>query len=142
MKRHHALVLFVCAAILLSGAAAQAFNNPIRTPGQDPSVVYYNGAYYMAQSDGRINVIRSTTLAGLGSGTSVTVWTAPAGPPGPRPSWRAGVAPTPESSGGYGGKAPGSAAVRGSGDTARASSPPDAARSAGTRRTPDTGRAR
>ncbi len=74
------VVVFTYALFLLAylPARVHAFNNPIRTPGQDPSVVYYNGAYYMAQSDGRINVIRSTTLTGLGSGTAVTVWTPPA----------------------------------------------------------------
>jgi GH43 family beta-xylosidase len=68
--------------LLLTGAPAMAetFANPIVPAGQDPSVVSYDGYYYMAQSisgDTAIAITKSRTLTGLGSGAKVTVWSHP-----------------------------------------------------------------
>lgn len=54
-------------------AAKGMFINPLMS-GQDPSVVYRDGFYYLVQSDGDIWVTKSATLTGLGSGTRVKVW--------------------------------------------------------------------
>jgi GH43 family beta-xylosidase len=72
------------AALLLSLAGtstADTFYNPIVQAGQDPSVVQFNGYYYLVQSINgatALEVTKSRTLTGLASGTRVTVWTRPA----------------------------------------------------------------
>jgi GH43 family beta-xylosidase len=51
--------------------------NPIKSRGQDPSVVYANGFYYLVQSengDKELYVYKSPTRSGLASGTRVRVW--------------------------------------------------------------------
>jgi GH43 family beta-xylosidase len=74
--------LFLAALLLLSGTSpADTFYNPIVQAGQDPSVVQFNGYYYLVQSinsDTAIAVTKSRTLTGLASGTRVTVWNRPA----------------------------------------------------------------
>jgi hypothetical protein len=56
--------------------SSQAFTNPIRNPGADPSVVVSNGEYYMTISGGtHIAITRSSTLGGLLNGETKTVWT-------------------------------------------------------------------
>ncbi len=70
-------------ALLCLSAAAGAgptFYNPIVAAGQDPSVLFYNGYYYLAQSSSgvSITVTKSRTLTGLAAGTTVTVWSRPA----------------------------------------------------------------
>ncbi|GHO49279.1 family 43 glycosylhydrolase [Ktedonospora formicarum] len=60
--------------------AACTMQNPIVSPGQDPSIWYANGLYYLVQSDGTSIWIRaSTNLGGLGSAQNTRIWTAPAG---------------------------------------------------------------
>ncbi|WP_257450370.1 family 43 glycosylhydrolase [Archangium lipolyticum] len=74
-------VPLLTAMLLLAGSSsAQTFYNPIVAAGQDPSIVQYNGYYYLVQSingDTAIAVTRSRTLTGLASGSKVTVWTRP-----------------------------------------------------------------
>ena len=58
--------------------------NPIKPRGQDPSVVYKDGFYYLVQSesgDKELYVYKSPTLTGLASGTRVRVWSGPASGP-------------------------------------------------------------
>jgi GH43 family beta-xylosidase len=58
--------------------------NPIKPRGQDPSVVYRDGFYYLVQSengDKELYVYKSPTLSGIASGTRVRVWTGPASGP-------------------------------------------------------------
>ncbi|GAB6032309.1 hypothetical protein CHUAL_010947 [Chamberlinius hualienensis] len=58
-----------------------AFYNPIVSQGQDPSVKYYNGNYYLTQSrDNGIVVVRSPKLEDLGNpAETVKVWNAGSG---------------------------------------------------------------
>jgi GH43 family beta-xylosidase len=54
---------------------AASFTNPIRSPGQDPSVVYQDGFYSLVQSDGgSLYVYRASTLGGLANAPAVRVW--------------------------------------------------------------------
>ena len=75
-----ALRVLSVALLCLSTAASAGptFYNPTVAAGQDPSVLFHNGYYYLAQSNGiAITVSKSRTLSGLAAGTSVTVWTRP-----------------------------------------------------------------
>lgn len=57
-------------------AVAQTFSDPIRNPGADPHMVTTGGYYYLTNTQGTfISVTRSTTLGGLISGDTRTVWT-------------------------------------------------------------------
>ncbi len=73
--------LLAALLLLFAGPSwAQTFYNPIVAAGQDPSIVQYNGYYYLAESinsSTAIAVTKSRTLTGLASGTKVTVWTRP-----------------------------------------------------------------
>ncbi len=67
---------------LAAGAAAPAeppatFHNPLFPGGgQDPSIIRWNGAYYLVQSRGGvIRVFRSPTLTGFASAAGTVVWT-------------------------------------------------------------------
>src|SRR3712207_5000527 len=71
------LVLSSVAATPAFAASTTRFNNPIISSGADPSIVLYNGNYYLVQSDGDIWVTKSPTLTGLGSGLRVRVWDSP-----------------------------------------------------------------
>lgn len=56
------------------------FKNPVLDRGADPSVIFYNDAYYLVQSDNAsftIGLRRSETLNGLANAENVTVWAAP-----------------------------------------------------------------
>lgn len=57
-------------------APVPTFQNPLLPGGgQDPSIIRWNGNYYLVQSRGGVTrVFRSATLAGLGSATGVAVW--------------------------------------------------------------------
>ena len=73
---------FLTALLLLLActSTADTFYNPIVQAGQDPSVVQFNGYYYLVQSINgatALEVTKSRTLTGLASGTRVTVWTRP-----------------------------------------------------------------
>jgi len=55
---------------------AQTFQNPIRAGAADPAMVYYNGYYYLTYTNGpRLDIVKSSTIAGLSSTTATTVWT-------------------------------------------------------------------
>lgn len=70
----YTLPLSIVAAFYV--ALSQAFINPIRNPGADPSVVVANGKYYMTTSGGtHIAITRSLTLGGLLNGETKTVRT-------------------------------------------------------------------
>jgi len=76
-----ALLVAVLCLVGVSSADAATFYNPIVSAGQDPSVIQYNGYYYLAQSinsDTALAVTKSKTLTGLAGGTQVTVWNHPA----------------------------------------------------------------
>lgn len=51
----------------------QNFSNPIM-PGQDPSVVYRDGFYYLIQSEGSLVIRKSRTIAGLPDAPKAEVW--------------------------------------------------------------------
>jgi GH43 family beta-xylosidase len=66
------LILF---GVLQAGLVA-AFQNPIRNPGPDPSMVYADGMYYLTFTGyDHISITRSQTLAGLLNGETKTIWT-------------------------------------------------------------------
>jgi hypothetical protein len=81
----HFRMLALVLLITLAGATATPvfaasvtrFNNPIISSGADPSIVLYNGNYYLVQNDGDIWVTKSPTLTGLGSGLRIRVWDSP-----------------------------------------------------------------
>lgn len=57
---------------------AYTFRNPLLAQGQDPSVVYKDGAYYLVQSTGgNLTIAKSSTITGLGRAEPVTVYTPP-----------------------------------------------------------------
>src|SRR5215212_2513663 len=82
MKR---LLLCLLLIVTLAAFAAPAyaidctFMNPLLPLGQDPSVVYHDGFYYLVQSSGGLHITKSETLSGLGRAESVQVWTPPQG---------------------------------------------------------------
>ncbi|KAH7235421.1 glycosyl hydrolase [Fusarium tricinctum] len=52
-----------------------AFQNPIRKPGPDPSVVFANGFYHLTYTSyDHIEITRSKTLGGLLTGETKTIW--------------------------------------------------------------------
>lgn len=57
------------------------FLNPVLPQGQDPSVVYQDGYYYLVQSNGTLTITRSETMTGLGRAEPVTVFEPPRGQP-------------------------------------------------------------
>ncbi|KAK0100308.1 hypothetical protein ONS95_008266 [Cadophora gregata] len=66
------VISFIGALIPLS----TAFQNPIRAPGPDPSMVYADGHYYLTYTSyNSITITRSTTLSGLINGETKTIWT-------------------------------------------------------------------
>lgn len=82
------LLLLVCAIGLLSGGVSFTtlaeetcvFTNPIISAGQDPSVIFQDGYYYLVQSNaGQITIAKSATITGLGTAQSVPVFTPPTG---------------------------------------------------------------
>ncbi|GAB6026418.1 hypothetical protein CHUAL_012619 [Chamberlinius hualienensis] len=65
-------------AFFIFVSTSSAFYNPILTKGQDPSVKFYDGNYYLTQSvsDAIIVVMKSSRLENLGfPDENVTVWT-------------------------------------------------------------------
>jgi GH43 family beta-xylosidase len=54
----------------------QTFHNPIFPgTGQDPSILHWNGNYYLVQSHGGVvRIFRSPTLTGLRNATGVPIW--------------------------------------------------------------------
>lgn len=70
---------FALSVIPLIGALASlstAFQNPIRSPGPDPSMVYADGHYHLTYTSyNSITITRSPTLSGLLNGETKTIWT-------------------------------------------------------------------
>jgi len=63
-------------------AMSCAYKNPLVAKGQDPSVVYRDGFYYMVQSDaGGLQLKKSATLTGFSSAKNISIWTPPPGQP-------------------------------------------------------------
>ncbi|KAH8670712.1 hydrolase [Ilyonectria robusta] len=61
---------------VLCAASTQAFQNPIRNPGPDPSLVFADGNYHLTYTSyDRIQITRSATLGGLISGETKVIWT-------------------------------------------------------------------
>src|SRR5215213_5259930 len=75
------VVLMVSFGAGKAQAVSCAFRNPIIPQGQDPSVVYKDGFYYLVQSNGNLTIAKSPTISGLGSAQPVTVFTTPSGQP-------------------------------------------------------------
>lgn len=76
------VVSFTFLAPAPAGAIACSFKNPLIARGQDPSVVYHDGYYYLIQSDaGGLQLKKSATLTDLGSAPNVTIFTPPPGQP-------------------------------------------------------------
>jgi GH43 family beta-xylosidase len=72
------LALLLSSLLLLANRHARAtptIVNPIVAQGQDPSVVRWHDAYYLAQSDGAaLTITRATTLQGLGRATPTPIY--------------------------------------------------------------------
>lgn len=64
-----AIILYYSIDIIGQGIV----ENPLIT-GQDPSVVYHNGSFYLVQSEGNIVLRKSSTIAGLKSAPKVEIW--------------------------------------------------------------------
>ncbi|KAH6884558.1 glycosyl hydrolase [Thelonectria olida] len=61
---------------MLELASSIAFQNPIRNPGPDPSMVYADGYYHLTYTTyDHIEITKATTLAGLIDGETKTIWT-------------------------------------------------------------------
>ncbi|RSL84297.1 hypothetical protein CEP51_004007 [Fusarium floridanum] len=57
-------------------AGVQAFQNPIRRPGPDPSVVYADGYYHLTYTTySRIEITKAAKLGDLINGETKTIWT-------------------------------------------------------------------
>ncbi|KAK7420776.1 hypothetical protein QQX98_002580 [Neonectria punicea] len=60
----------------LYATGVQAFQNPIRKPGPDPSLVFADGQYHLTYTSyNHIEITRATTLGGLIDGETKTIWT-------------------------------------------------------------------
>jgi GH43 family beta-xylosidase len=74
------LMMAFCATLGIAAAAPQAraptFTNPIFPgTGQDPSVLRWQGRYYLVQSHGgTVRVFSAPTLTGLGTAQGIPVW--------------------------------------------------------------------
>jgi GH43 family beta-xylosidase len=87
--RYGLSAIFIMSTLLVSSAAfakthvAQAacsLHNPLVSQGQDPSIWYANGLYYLVQSDGRSIWIRAaSSLGALSNAQNIQVWSPPAG---------------------------------------------------------------
>lgn len=78
------LLLVLLSLVLLTpvGAIECAFTNPILMPGEDPSLVFHDGFYYLVQSDpGRLTIVKSPTLTDLDEAEPVVVFAPPPGKP-------------------------------------------------------------
>ncbi|HWZ36517.1 MAG TPA: glycoside hydrolase family 43 protein [Mucilaginibacter sp.] len=75
MKKVFLLAAF---SLILSGAFAQTFTNPILPSGADPWNIYKDGYYYYTNSAGHSLMIRKTKdLSELRSAETKVIWTAP-----------------------------------------------------------------
>ncbi|KAL3417492.1 glycosyl hydrolase family 43 protein [Phlyctema vagabunda] len=68
--------LLLLGGALQAGISSASYQNPIRNPGPDPSIVYADGMYYLTHTDyDFIGITRSRTLGGLATGEKKTIWT-------------------------------------------------------------------
>lgn len=86
MMKRWAPVLLVSLLCIIpfweTNAVDCVFRNPIIAQGQDPSVVFHDGYYYLAQSTaGKLTITKSATLTGLGKAEPVPVYEPPPGEP-------------------------------------------------------------
>src|SRR5258708_20135895 len=83
-------LLAMCCAVIMLALASSAlravtaiscvFKNSLIDRGQDPSVAYQDGYYYLVQSNGgNLEIRKSPTLTGLRSAQSIAVFTPPPG---------------------------------------------------------------
>lgn len=82
--RHLRWILIACLLAVVPVSPSEAlmdctFTNPLIERGQDPSVVYHDGYYYLVQSGDGLNIRRSETITGLASAEPVTVYRSPEG---------------------------------------------------------------
>ncbi len=61
-------------ALLATTAVGAEFSNPLLPRGQDPSVVFHEGQWWLLQSDGSLFLRSATNLAGLAAAPKVEVW--------------------------------------------------------------------
>ena len=89
-KRFRSWNLVIVSVIMISllaqpnpaKAMSCAFKNPLIDRGQDPSVVYHQGYYYLVQSDaGSLFIKKSALLTELGRAPNNTIFTPPPGKP-------------------------------------------------------------
>ncbi|QPC83353.1 family 43 glycosylhydrolase [Phototrophicus methaneseepsis] len=91
-SRRVVILLFLGFSFILPRMEVSAiecvFNNPIIAQGQDPSVVYQDGYYYLVQSNGgQLTIAKSSTITGLGYATPVGVFSPPSGEPYSHDMW-------------------------------------------------------
>ncbi|RDW67377.1 glycoside hydrolase family 43 protein [Aspergillus mulundensis] len=67
---------FLGTSLLLLGADAASFSNPLKDPnGSDPYMVYVDGYYYLTTTTwSDVQITRATTLEGLKTGEVQVVW--------------------------------------------------------------------
>ncbi|KAL4814676.1 glycosyl hydrolase [Aspergillus spinulosporus] len=70
------VVRFLGSGLLVLGANAASFSNPLKDPnGSDPYMVYVDGYYYLTTTTwSDVQITRATTLEGLKTGESKVVW--------------------------------------------------------------------
>lgn len=89
---HLKKILLWCLTVLMMGAGLFSitpvnamdcrFLNPLLPQGQDPSVVFHEGFYYLVQSGAQgLTVAKSATITGLGQARPVPVFAPPPGMP-------------------------------------------------------------
>lgn len=86
MKIRRLVFLFLAGLVIVPLASIDGmdcvFKNPLIAQGQDPSVIFQDGFYYLVQSNaGKLTIAKSATLTGLGSAEPVAVFIPPAGQP-------------------------------------------------------------
>jgi len=74
------------ALLVLGGGSSSAmtctFQNPLIRQGQDPSVVFKDGAYTLVQSsNGSLTIAKSSTITGLATAEPIPIYTPPTGQP-------------------------------------------------------------
>ncbi|MBZ0288330.1 MAG: family 43 glycosylhydrolase [Anaerolineae bacterium] len=84
MKKRWLFLLPIGLLSLIPFSAIQGidcvFKNPLIALGQDPSVIFRDGFYYLVQSTaGKLTIAKSATLTGLGDAEPVSVYAPPAG---------------------------------------------------------------
>src|SRR4030042_1403792 len=80
--------LYLFSGVNMARAIECTFLNLLIPMGQDPSVVYHDGSYYLVQSSGNaLAITKSDTITGLGRVKPVQVFVAPPGQPYSHDMW-------------------------------------------------------